>query len=163
MKIIKNCKIIEDAWQLLREPEQPLPPGDLIVPLDWLLEHDADNGNGTKRNGKTAPLINGDHLPQQVEKLLPEIPLLAVDFPQFTDGRCYSIARIIRERYSYKGEIRAVGDVLQDQLFFMHRCGIDAFALREDRDFESALAAFSEFSVLYQPAADGAPPIYRYR
>ena len=160
MKIIKNCKIIEDAWQLLREPEEMLPPGDLIVPLDWWLDH---SSSMVSRSGKTAVLLNGNNRLQQVEDLLPNMPLVALDFPQFTDGRCYSLARMLRERCNYKGEIRAVGDVLRDQLFFMQRCGIDAFALRDDRDLEDALAAFTEFSVLYQPAADGAPPIYRYR
>ena len=118
MKIIKNCKIIEDAWQLLREPGEMLPPGDLIVPLDWWLEHSASM---VSRNGKTAVLLSGDNTLRQVEDLLPNMPLVALDFPQFTDGRCYSLARMLRGRCNYKGEIRAVGDVLRDQLFFMQR------------------------------------------
>lgn len=160
MKIIKNGGICEDAWQLLREPGEILPSGDLIVPLDWWLEHSVQLA---KHNGKAAALLNGDNNVEQVAPLLAGMPLLALDFPQFTDGRCYSLARQLRQQHQYTGELRAVGDVLRDQLFFMHRCGIDAFALRNDCDFEDAIAAFSEFSVLYQPAADGAPPIYRYR
>lgn len=89
--------------------------------------------------------------------------LIALDFPAFKDGRCYSHARLLRERYDYQGELRAVGDVLRDQLFFMKRCGIDSFQLRSDKDMEDALNAFNDFSVKYQTAADGAPPIYDVR
>ncbi|HCZ13184.1 MAG TPA: oxidoreductase, partial [Candidatus Accumulibacter sp.] len=73
-------------------------------------------------------------------------------FPKFTDGRSYSTARLLRERYRYTGEIRALGDVLQDQLFYMRRCGIDAFALRADKDIEQALAGLRTFSDSYQAA-----------
>ena len=74
-------------------------------------------------------------------------------FPKFTDGRGYSIARLLR-RLGWKGELRAVGDVLRDQLFYMTRCGFDAFALRDDQDAQVALTAFSDFSTPYQPAID---------
>ncbi|MGB5063692.1 MAG: DUF934 domain-containing protein, partial [Candidatus Competibacter sp.] len=82
--------------------------------------------------------------------------------PKFSDGRAYSQARLLRERHGYRGEIRAVGDVLRDQLFFMARCGFDAFEPRADRSLEDALAAFGDFSASYQPAADQPLPLYRY-
>ncbi len=87
--------------------------------------------------------------------------VVALEFPKFADGRAYSQARLLRERYGYRGEIRAVGDVLRDQLLFMARSGFDAFALRADRALEEALAAFAEFSESYQPAADQPLPLYR--
>ena len=70
---------------------------------------------------------------------------------------------MLRERYGYQGELRAVGDVLRDQLFFLHRCGIDAFQIREDKDIEDAIESFADFSADYQPAADGAVPVYKNR
>ena len=80
--------------------------------------------------------------------------IIALDFPTFKDGRSYSHARLLRERYKYEGELRAIGDVLQDQLFFMKRCGIDSFKVRDDKNIEEALKSFKDFSVRYQAAAD---------
>ncbi len=77
------------------------------------------------------------------------------------DGRAFTQARLLRERYGFKKEIRATGDVLQDQLFYMQRCGFDAFEVREDQDMASALKAFEEMTVTYQPAADEEFPIWR--
>lgn len=99
-----------------------------------------------------------------VADLAEDLPLLAVvalEFPKFADGRAYSQARLLRERHGYRGEIRAVGDVLRDQLLFMARCGFDAFELRPDRSLEDALAAFGEFTESYQPAVDQPQPLYR--
>ena len=81
----------------------------------------------------------------------------------FKDGRSYSHARLLRERYGYKGELRAIGDVLQDQLFFMQRSGIDCFQIRDDKDIEQALNSFEAFSRCYQAAADDAIPIHKQR
>jgi hypothetical protein len=87
--------------------------------------------------------------------------VIGVNFPKFTDGRSYSSARLLRERYGYAGEIRAIGDVLQDQLFYMRRCGIDAYALRADKDIDKALAGLRVFSETYQAAADQPQPLFR--
>jgi uncharacterized protein (DUF934 family) len=92
---------------------------------------------------------------------LPLLEVVALEFPKFADGRAHSQARLLRERYGYQGELRAVGDVLRDQLFFMARNGFDAFELRADRSLEDALKAFDEFSESYQPAADQPQPLYR--
>ena len=81
-------------------------------------------------------------------------PLLAVEIPKFADGRAYSQARVLRDRYGYTGEIRAQGDVLHDQLQHMGRCGINAFELRADQDAQECLAAFADYSLAYQGAAD---------
>ncbi len=88
---------------------------------------------------------------------------IALEFPKFTDGRAYTSARLLRERYGYKGEIRAVGEVLRDQIWFMRRCGFDAFELADEADAEALARAESEISVVYQPAADGRPPAYLLR
>ena len=79
-----------------------------------------------------------------------EIRVIAVNFPKFGDGRGYSIARLLRERYGYQGELRALGEVARDNLYFMTQCGFDAFQLREGEDAREALAAFGEFTASYQ-------------
>jgi uncharacterized protein (DUF934 family) len=88
---------------------------------------------------------------------------ISINFPKFSDGRGYSTARLLRERYGYTGELRAVGDVLIDQLFFMKRCGFDTFALRDDQEVDVALAAFSTFSVCYQNDVADQRPLFRRR
>jgi len=94
---------------------------------------------------------------------LADLALIGIDFPKFTDGRGYSSARLLRERFGYQGEIRAIGDVLHDQLFYMKRCGIDAFAVRADKDIEAALAGLNVFSETYQTAVDQPQPLFRRR
>ena len=89
--------------------------------------------------------------------------VIAVNFPRFGDGRGYSIARLLRERYGYKGELRAVGEVARDNLYFMAECGFDAFQLREGEDPQEALGAFSDFSEAYQATAAQPQPLFRRR
>ena len=92
--------------------------------------------------------------PALIAKDLDKLRLIAIDFPAFADGRGYSTARLLRDRYQWKGELRAVGDVLRDQIFLLSRSGFDTFALRDDQDVQSALNAFNDFSDYYQLAAD---------
>jgi len=89
--------------------------------------------------------------------------VIAVNFPKFGDGRGYSIARLLRERYGYKGELRAVGVVARDLLQQMERCGFDSFLLREGEDAQAALAAFGDFSEAYQANAAQPVPLFRRR
>jgi uncharacterized protein (DUF934 family) len=89
--------------------------------------------------------------------------VIAVNFPKFGDGRGYSIARLLRERYGYRGSIRAVGDVLRDQLFYLLRCGFDAFALKHESLIEHALSAYRDFSDGYQTSVDRPVPWFKRR
>ena len=88
---------------------------------------------------------------------------IEVNFPKFGDGRGFSIARLLRERHGYKGELRAVGEVARDHLYYMEQCGFDAFLLREGEDVEEALAAFDDFSEAYQATAAQPLPLFRRR
>ena len=94
---------------------------------------------------------------------LGQLALIAINFPKYGDGRGYSIARLLRERYGYKGELRAVGVVARDQLQQMARCGFDSFLLREGEDAQAALAAFDDFSEAYQASAAQPLPLFRRR
>jgi uncharacterized protein (DUF934 family) len=89
------------------------------------------------------------------------VPVIGVSFPRFADGRGFTIATMLRTRYGYKNEIRAIGDVLRDQLYYMKRCGFDAFAIRADRSAEEALASLRDFSEPYQGAVDNPLPVWR--
>ena len=86
-----------------------------------------------------------------------------VNFPKFADGRGFSLARLLRERYGYRGELRAVGHVVRDHLYYMEGCGFDAFLLREGEDAQEALRAFDDFSEAYQASAVRPVPLFRRR
>jgi uncharacterized protein (DUF934 family) len=89
--------------------------------------------------------------------------VIAVNFPKFSDGRGYSIGRLLRERYGYKGELRAIGEVARDHLHAMAQCGFDAFELRPGEDPQDALKAFADFSEQYQATAAQPAPLFRRR
>jgi len=167
VQLIKDQKIIEDNWQRITEiatdaslPKGDVPGGNIIVPFAYWLEN---REALSSREGRLGVCIDGDNDIQEVVKDIEHFDLIALDFPAFADGRSYTHARLLRDRYNFEGELRAVGDVLRDQLFFMQRCGINSFQLREDKDMQDALNAFTELSVKYQTAADGAEPVYKYR
>src|SRR3990172_6903375 len=151
MQVInKELQIVDDGWQLVAD-DLDLPGGDVIVSFArWQKERD----QLLARAGRLGLKVNGDTPVSAIVDDLPHLDLIALEFPKFGDGRCFSHARLLRERYGYAGELRAVGDVLRDQLYFMRRCGIDSFAVREDKNIEDALNAFKEFTIRYQPAAD---------
>jgi len=162
LRVIKHRQIVTDDWQRLTDlkPEDALPSGKVIVPFSWW---QSQRETLIAAGGNYAVCINGGHEVEEVARDLEHFALIALEFPAFKDGRCYSHARLLRERYGYQGELRAVGDVLRDQLFYMERCGIDSFEVRADKNIEDALKAFTEFSVKYQTAADRAVPIYKLR
>lgn len=155
--VIKHRQIVEDSWQSVADDAE-LPAGPVIVSLArWQQERATLRQRGTLVGVR---LLNTANVADLVDDL-PALALITLEFPKFADGRAYSQARLLRERYGYQGEIRATGDVLRDQLFFMTRSGFDAFELRADRSLEDALEAFNDFSESYQPAADQPLPLYR--
>jgi uncharacterized protein (DUF934 family) len=124
---------------------------------EWKENRDSLSGQNlelTLESSETADLIGDDSASFQ---------RISINFPKFADGRGYSAARLLRERFAYKGELRATGDVLIDQLYFMKRCGFDTFALRDDQIVEDAIAAFSTFTVNYQNDANDQQPLFRRR
>lgn len=161
-RIIKNGEVIDERWHLL--PVDASLDGisnsdDLIVPLGLWLE----SSHALKvRDGGLGVWLQSHEQIEEIVDDLKHFKVIALDFPNFNDGRHYSTARLLRERYGYQGEIRAIGDVLRDQLFFLQRCGFDAFAVRPDRDPFDALKGLSDFSVTYQSGVDQ-PPLFRRR
>jgi len=120
--------------------------------------------NKDKLNGQILQLtLNSDETANLIGEDCNAFARICIDFPKFADGRGYSAARLLREKYNYTGDIRAIGDVLIDQVFFMKRCGFTSFALREDQVLEDAIAAFSTFTSPYQNDANDQRPLFRRR
>ncbi|HXH02203.1 MAG TPA: DUF934 domain-containing protein [Candidatus Competibacteraceae bacterium] len=158
-RIIKQRQIVEDRWQFVAD-DQPLVGGPVIV--TWR-RWQAERESLLARGGEFGVRLPNTLAVSEVAGDLAHFSVIALEFPKFADGRAYSQARLLRERYGYKGELRAVGEVLRDQLFFMARTGFDAFQLKEGKSLEDALTAFDDFTVTYQPAADQPLPLYRRR
>ena len=162
-EIIRGGVVVADDWQILRpSPEIPvtkveIPAGRVVVPLALWLERHAE----LIARGDVGVWLAGADDPSPIALWLPQLPLVAVDFPKFTDGRGYSAAYLLRSRLGYRGELRAIGDVLPDQLFFMRRVGFDAFAVRADKDVRQALRSLQPFSDAYQGSWDNAAPAFR--
>ena len=162
-KIIKDKAIVSDDWNLLKlaDGETPesvvVPAGKQIVPLQvWLAQKTA-----LSARADIGVWLASDERPEQLKEDAKSLPLIAVDFPNFAGGRGYSIAFNLRARVGFDGELRAIGDVLRDQLFYMSRVGFNAFATREDRSIEDALKGLSDFSDAYQTSWDQKTPLFR--
>jgi uncharacterized protein (DUF934 family) len=159
-EIILRDAVVADDWQVLRpDAEQAAPAlqGRVIVPLAIWLERQSE----LSVRGDIGVWLAGSDDPAKLAPSLALLSLVAVDFPKFTDGRGYSIAYLLRSRFAYRGELRAIGDVLPDQLFYMKRVGFDAFALRADKDIREALRSLQPFTDAYQGSWDNAVPAYR--
>ena len=160
MKIIKGQEIVEDTWTHVAD-EDDFPEGQVIVSLArWQQDREALIARG---NSGLGVALDPEHHAEDIADDLEHFALVSLDFPVFRDGRAYSTARLLRDRYEYTGEVRATGDVLRDQLFYMYRCGFDAFEVRADRSIEDALKAFDEFSVVYQNSVEQPIPLWRRR
>ena len=162
--IIRRRQGVADNWQLLKAAADgglTVPAaGDVIVPLAlWLTQREAL----LARAGRLGVWFDGHEEPASIARDLQHFGIIAVNFPQFADGRGYSIARLLRERHGWRGELRAIGDVLRDQLFYLSRCGFDAFALRAGQDPHASLAAFDDFSEGYQTSVERPQPLFRRR
>ena len=162
-RIIKNGQIIDETWQLLPKDaslDDIRNSGDIIVPLALWVEHDRAL---LARDGGLGVWLDAGEEIEDIADQLQHFQVIALNFPAFTDGRHYSTAYLLRTRYGYRGEVRAIGDVLRDQLFALRRVGFDAFALRADKDPQDALQSFADFAEVYQASADQPLPLFRRR
>jgi uncharacterized protein (DUF934 family) len=152
-KLIKGRRLATaNEWTVAGAEGAPADATHLILPLaDYIRAIEA----GEPAN-RRAPLLTAENV--DVSPLVPyleHVPLVAVNFTTTGDGRGYTQARILRERYRYRGELRAVGKIRADQMFFLARCGFDAFELLDDEDPEIAIAQLDRFSVAYQRGVEG--------
>lgn len=152
MPLVKAGRIVEDEFVRVLD-EAPVPAGAaVILPATRLL---AGAREPALRPAPTGVVWPNDRKVAELAPYLDWIALVALVFPNFRDGRAYSQARLLRERYRFGGELRATGQVLRDQLLFLQRAGFDAFEVTKDADAAVFAEAVQRYSVFYQPAADG--------
>jgi uncharacterized protein (DUF934 family) len=163
MRLIKDRTIIDDSYVFATPAEDgtlALPNGPVLVSLntwqsfrDTLLAHDHAKGVQLKP----------DEFAESIAADLSHLDMIAVEFPAFADGRGYSTAYTLRSRLGFTGELRAVGDVFKDTLFYQQRCGFNAFVVRADKDIEDALRGLDTFTTPYQGTANAPAPLFRRR
>jgi uncharacterized protein (DUF934 family) len=152
-RLIKQGRIVEDDWQA-PDPERAVTGDRRILTLEQWQELPDKAGQAVQLEPGQAPTPLFDFLEQ--------IPLVAINFPVFTDGRGFSYARALRER-GFKGELRACGHFIRDQLTYLGRCGFDAFQMAVDGEMETALASLADFDEYYQGSVDQPLPLFRRR
>ena len=152
MRLIKAGRLIEDRVVRVLD-DAPVPEGvAAVVPATRLL---ADARDLVLRQAPTGVIWPNDRRVTELAPYLDWLALVALVFPSFRDGRAYSQARLLRERYFFRGELRATGQVLRDQFVFMLRAGFDAFEVKKQADAEAYAQTVKRYSVFYQPTGDG--------
>lgn len=159
-KLIKNNQAHAYAWQ--QHTDESLASADLsqgqhLVPITAWLENSENWG------GNVGVVISTDTDPSLLSATLNKAPAIAITFSAFADGRGFSLARILREDCDYQGELQAAGSYMQDQLFYLKRCGFDSFVAEDDADTESLLTSLGDFSDSYQASSDEHRPLFRRR
>lgn len=160
MPLLKEGQLAEDKWVRVADDADIADETAVVVSLErWLSEAAVLR----KRNAPVAVALSNDQSPSAIQSDLDSIDAVFLTFPAYTDGRAYSQARLLRQRYGYKGEIRATGNVLRDQYAFMQRCGFDAFEVGEGVDLAGWGRSAQLMTGSYQTAADGVQAIWARR
>ena len=160
MPLVKRGRIIEDSYLRLVD-DAPVPDGAaVIVAAERFL---ADAAALTRRSAPTGVLWPNDRRVAELEPWLDRLELVALNFPNFRDGRAYSQARLLRERYGFRGELRATGEILRDQFLFLIRAGFDSLEVKKAADAAAFAEAVGRYSVFYQESAGGLPPAQLWR
>ncbi|MDC1514122.1 DUF934 domain-containing protein [Porticoccaceae bacterium] len=157
-KMLSHGVVTEDNWTVLQMPVETIPQGNILLPLKYWLEQSAELDG---QAGLVGVWLDSDEEVEALADDLAQLPVVALNFPKFVDGRGFSSARLLRDRYDYKGEIRAIGNVIQDQLFILQRCGFSQFCLADNVDLEAAAKSLNDFSDSYQTAADQDQPLFK--
>ncbi len=152
MPLIKNGRVAADRYVAILD-DAPLPEGvPVIVPAARFL---ADAEEILRRDAATGVVWPNNRKVAELAPYLDRLALVVLVFPTFKDGRAYSQARLLRERYGYRRELRATGQVLRDQFVFMLRAGFDAFEVKKESDAAAFASTSRRYSVFYQPTGDG--------
>ncbi len=152
MPLIKNGRLATDDWTTVGDDDALPQTCPALITLErW----QRDKEDLTGRSAPLAVRLRSDQSPDPIVQDLAHFAMIALEFPAFKDGRAFSYARLLRERYGYKGEIRAVGDVLRDQFLYMARCGFDAFEIKDGLGLDDWQEAVAEQQVFYQATGDG--------
>ena len=164
-KLIKDGQITEDTWALIAKPEGEaaaleVPAGQVIIPASvWLAQKE-------KLQARTdiGVWLDSDEGAELIGEEANRFAVIGVNFPLFMDGRAFSTARLLRERYGFTGELRAVGNFIRDQLCYLRRCGVNAFAFANpETNLEEAIKSLQDFQEYYQASVDQPLPLFRRR
>ena len=151
MQLVKDSKIATDAFVRVADDAE-IPAGPVLISAARFLENPEVL---LQRSGSTGVIWPNNRDVDDLVPYLGRLAVIALVFPTFRDGRAYSQARLLRERYGYRGELRASGQVLRDQFVFMLRAGFNAFEVKKDSDAAAFLVTAKRYSVFYQPTGDG--------
>ncbi|MCP1846551.1 MULTISPECIES: DUF934 domain-containing protein [Bradyrhizobium] len=152
MPLVKQGRITTDLFVHLADGAELPGDGAVLVSAERFL---ADPEALLRRPGKLGVIWPNNRNLDDLVPHLDRLASVALVFPTFRDGRAYSQARLLRERYGYDGELRATGQILRDQFVFMTRAGFDAFEVKKDADADAFAATMKRYSVFYQPTGDG--------
>lgn len=161
-KLIKNGEIGGNSWQRFSDAQSTdtLNEGQWLVPLETYL---SVRDNALEPSAEIGILLPGEVDVVELAKIPKDTPVIAIVFGAFTDGRGFSIARSLREHHDYTGDLRAVGNFMVDQLFYLARCGFSSFEIADDTNPDTIKTLMSSFSVKYQAAIDEPQPLFRRR
>lgn len=168
-QLLVDGAVVENQWNLLPLSDEgdekaitadSLAPGKIILPLTTWLELREELA---PRKDEIGVWLDSDETADLIGEYARELPLIATHFPAFTDGRAFTAGRLLRQRYGFKGELRAVGNFIRDQLTYLNRCGFNAFAYQGDQPLTGLLDSMQDFSDAYQTAVDQTLPIFRRR
>lgn len=160
-QIICQGKIIPNDWIYISQLEgADIPEGKIVLSLNLWNQHAARLAS---RRPTPGLFLASHENPADFVGDIKAVPLIMVSFPAFTDGRGFSIGNLLRERYAFGGELRAHGNFIRDQLFYLKRCGFDAFEFETAQSLEAALPSLRDFTESYQAANDQPIPLFRRR
>lgn len=160
MPLVKGNHVVADEFATLGDDDAIPASGSVLLPAGRFL---AESEAVLARKDKVGVIWPNSRDIEELAPYLPKLAAVALVFPTFRDGRAYSQSRILRERYAYKGEVRATGQVLRDQFVFMLRAGFDAFSVKKHGDAEAFATVAKRYSVFYQPTGDGRATAFRRR
>jgi uncharacterized protein (DUF934 family) len=162
--LIKDQQLSDNHWQLI-DKEQVIDLSSVADSDHIILPFARWQENQSIVLGKAniGLWLDSDESAEPLASVCHDVPLIAINFPVFSDGRGYSYARTLRDHFAYRGEIRAIGDVLPDQMYFYQRCGFNSFLLRSDVNPETAINCLNDFSLSYQAGSDQRTPIFHQR
>jgi len=160
MRLVKSGQVIDEHYVRILD-DAPIPDDvPVIVPAARFL---ADAADIARRAAPTGVLWPNNRKVAELAPYLDRLALVALEFPKFKDGRAYSQARLLRETYGFRGELRATGDVLRDQFMFLVRAGFDTFEVKKDADVAAFAGEIARHTVFYQATGDGRVPAARVR
>ena len=159
-QLLKDGQIIDNHWTRVDTDSDALPAGDIIMHQATWQQRQAELSD---HKGAVGVWFDGNEEIENFVDTIINVPLIAINFQKFVDGRGFSIARLLRERYGYTGELRAIGHFIRDQLFLLQRCGFNAFQFDHDIDLQQAAKSLSDFTDSYQVAVDQPQPMFKRR